>query len=365
MAAPVTPRALYRSYLFHLRWLPDPHVWAQLAPHFKDNLRAAAAAEKLIEEPVDGGAESSASGAARKRVLHLQKRVKKDHVALRAAVAYHPKALERLLQKCYAQRGRVRWELIKNVTLTSPLAPSDWPEEAQRNSKYALERRFPPSTHQPLPGALKPLTYIPPLRIIPDRARIAVPRSEVRREQRRQWEEGWKRARVPLAIPPNDLGVSTGWENLGVVEALRQLAGVGQTPRVPPPPSRGDSAASPPPPPEVVPTRLPTFTALPRSLQAAFPRRPVTGRVPDPYPRPPKRHTRDQPKKWADPMPLTPRVLRRAYGRIWDSSCWIQPPKTEGEAWKVSDYHGAFGGRKPHKATLTWSRASSADLEWL
>lgn len=77
MAAPATPRALYRSYLYHLRWIPDPHIWTQLAPHFKDNLRAAGAAEKLIEQADENGAESSSSAAARKRLEHLRQRVKK------------------------------------------------------------------------------------------------------------------------------------------------------------------------------------------------------------------------------------------------------------------------------------------------
>lgn len=253
----------------------------------------------------------------------------------------------------------------QNVVLTSPLEPADWPEDIRNNNKYTLERRFPPTTFQPLPAALVPLTYVPPVREIVERARTAVPATTVRRERHRRWEEAWKRARVPLVLPPNELGIGTGWESLGVVESLRRLAGLEDPPRAPPPPSRAVAGSNYPQPPPLSPRTLPTFAALPRSLQAAFPRQPVTGRVRDPYPRPPRAHTRDQPKKWSDPMPLTARVLRRLYARLWNDLVWVRVLKAPDQGWKASSYELAFGVLKVHKAPRKFGRASSDDLEWI
>lgn len=127
MAALKSPRALYRSYLFHLRYLPDPHVWGTLAPRFKTLLREAAPAHN----PDSSEPETSAAAAERARnEAHLRKIRKvcstetfvrraisltllKELAHLRMAVACHRAALLRLLEKCYGQRGRVKWELVK------------------------------------------------------------------------------------------------------------------------------------------------------------------------------------------------------------------------------------------------------------
>lgn len=71
--AGISPRATYRTYLQHLRYVPDPHVWSVVVPTFRHLLREA-------NRPLPEGGESSAAGAARQRAELLRDRsAKKVH----------------------------------------------------------------------------------------------------------------------------------------------------------------------------------------------------------------------------------------------------------------------------------------------
>lgn len=128
---PSLPRAkLYRLFLQHLRFLPDPQVWTTSVPRFR----------KLLETPgpSPSGSNPSDNDESHKvveiREWRREKALKKAHKVrwivlhlpgltpgyvlqelnkLRAAVACHPHALARLLEESYGQRGNLRWQRLQ------------------------------------------------------------------------------------------------------------------------------------------------------------------------------------------------------------------------------------------------------------
>lgn len=281
-----TPRQLYRRYLKNLQYLPDPHVWSVLVPEFRTFLRES-------------------------KDKHASKALRQ----LRAAVACHPHALERLLKYSYGQGGSVRWHLVKNITLSSHFPPNVWGEAP----------RFPPRTLQPVPPPLKPLLKVKGGSLKPARARTETPRKVLEREERRKWEREWDSiTAVPLTIKGS---ARTGWEGKGVAESLRVLAGLeGRGFELPLP--RRERGDAPPTVNEPVDTRsLQTFENLPASLRAVYPRRRRRGQPPDPYPRPRPAHTRENPRTWGPATVITPRLLTRVYKRLWDQLGWVKQTK--------------------------------------
>lgn len=280
------PRHVYRQYLRNLRYLPDPHVWSVLVPEMRGFLRDA-------------------------KDKHAAKALRQ----VRAAVACHPHALQRLLRYSYGQGGSVRWHLIKNITLSSHFPPDEWPEPP----------RFPPRRLQPVPAPLRPLMELRGGNLPPVRARTVTPPKVTERNARREWERQWDAiAAVPLTIKG---GARTGWEGKGVAESLRVLAGLeGGGFELPlPRRERGDA-----PPTQNIPvdTRaLQTFENLPGSLRAVYPKTRRRGPPPDRYPRPRPAHTRENPHTWGPPTAITPRLLTRVYKRLWDQLGWVRQTK--------------------------------------
>ncbi|KAL7424458.1 hypothetical protein Q5752_000142 [Cryptotrichosporon argae] len=275
-------KALYRSFLTHLRRLPDPHLWRVLVPPYKALLRSASVP---VPPPADAaGAESSRAAARQARRLN---RARDQLAEVGMAVACHPHALARLLDKAYAQRGRVRWELLSSMTPT-----------------------FPPPRLSPLPAPLAPLA--PPTPAVSEtvpRARAAPPPSAARREALRAWRRAWTGVGVPLVLRA-DAG-ATAWEHTGVLDGLRALAGVDERPR---------------------PRDLPTYAHLPPALQRVFPRRPAHRAHAQlhPHPRPRPASTRRNPATWRRPRVLSPRLLRRAYARLLAKLVFVRPAPATG-----------------------------------
>ena len=124
---------LYRAYLRHLQRLPDPYAWSVLQPHFRSLLAIPPSPKGAQNSSSDGiqqadHAESSLQAQLRakdaeareaKRIRQL-KRARKELYHLQDAVAFHPHALERLLDTVYGIRGRERWRLI-NVSPSTVL----------------------------------------------------------------------------------------------------------------------------------------------------------------------------------------------------------------------------------------------------
>jgi hypothetical protein len=59
-----SPAEIYRSYLRHLRLIPDPHVWATLQPRFRSLLQTQLARKGPAVNPASEG-ESSKTAASR------------------------------------------------------------------------------------------------------------------------------------------------------------------------------------------------------------------------------------------------------------------------------------------------------------
>ncbi|KAK4685888.1 hypothetical protein P7C73_g4253, partial [Tremellales sp. Uapishka_1] len=288
-----SPRNLYRSFLQHLRHLPDPHVWFTLQPRFRD----------LVSAPKSLPSDERLFQLRAERKL---KRARKEYNKLRAAVSSHTHALERLLDEAYGQRGAVRWELINSVIATSP-----------------------PTGHRALPGPLEPLRPLPLPPPTPNpRARTRIPASTTRRLEKRRIDREWKEVKVPLVFSCGP--AKTGWEGKSVVENLRTLAGL----------EHGEREVS-------------TIHLEPH-IRKLFPKRTYT-LLPQ-YPTPPPRATRTNPTMWSDPKSLTPRLLRRAYKRLWDRLAWVY---WKDGRWRKCGWEelGDVGGR--------WSQASEEEQQWI
>lgn len=134
---------------------------------------------------------------------------------------------------------------------------------------------------------------------------------------------------------PLGSGVQTGNENKGWVESLHAFAKIGQsygkygiiseapvahlTEKEQPTESAYNSIPLP---------RgydLPSFKLLPYNLQMVFPKKLKPTMREPPMPKPPRHETKGNPKTWKHPVRLTPRLLTRAYQRIWDELVWTRP----------------------------------------
>lgn len=227
---------------------------------------------------------------------------------------------------------------------------------------------------QPLPPCLKPLmrkrVVEPPF----PRARTILPPAAVRREALQEWEWAWANAAPPLILGPNTDGAMTGWENKGIVESLRHLAGLESAPRMPGPPRKSALPTT-----YVTGAELASFQNLPPSLQAAFPKRKTSAyRPPPPFPPPRASLTRDQPGRWSHAREMTPRLVRRAYKTMWDSLGWVaQLPLRTNTAgvtvggWKRSEWEMVSTGELRNgpvawrEGASKWTEATPEDLKWL
>ncbi|KAK8853369.1 hypothetical protein IAR55_004073 [Kwoniella newhampshirensis] len=363
--APSRPSHIYRSFLQHLRLLPDPHVWSILQPRFRRLLETPGPSppspdrlQQKVENPTDSTtrsdleadsdtkvrhressersddqdkvdtrfphAESSRAASIREhRRLKAVKKAQKQLNKLRAAVACHPHALTRLLEETYGQRGVVRWELLR--TISKPYGST-------------------PQT--PLPQPLLPLLPppAPPSEAQP-RARKSLPECRVRKIALRQIQKGWEEIRPPIVLPhrlsqqditstslvfdeeEGSVVSCTGWERSGIVENLRYLAGLPQSTLVESgstSPSEEQNSAS---------HFSPRYRSLPKHIRRIFPSPHGSEPKPKPkpklrepsYPPPRPKATRANPRTWGLPSTLTPRLLRRTYRRLWDGLVWVRP----------------------------------------
>ncbi|WVQ94839.1 hypothetical protein IAU59_001922 [Kwoniella sp. CBS 9459] len=364
------PRDLYRSYLQHLRLIPDPHIWSVLLPRFKrlillhsslDSGHAQASSSGRgsgydshgtgVDDddgplPALGGstyetpyphAESSKNAKTRASVLswRREKALKKAHKELRrlrAAVACHPHALKRLLEEAYGQSGVARWDLLRSIS--SPYDTS------------------PPT--DPLPPPLHPLR--PPPKADKEsqpRARKHTPTSTTRKEAERSLVRDWELVKPPIALPllksqpvhlplREDEKAGASVASLGrmssesdrMISNLRLLAGLDRPghpsldlnldPRSKPP---SPTIASQPP--NLITIResldLAPLAALPTLTSLLFPRKlsPTLREPPLDPPRP--KAVRQNPTTWSLPRRLDDRLLRRVYKRLWDSLVWVRP----------------------------------------
>ncbi|CAK9781454.1 hypothetical protein CC85DRAFT_282726 [Cutaneotrichosporon oleaginosum] len=365
---PPTPRATYRTLLHCLRFIRDPHIWLIASIRFRTLLHEAN--KQLPAHLKDGSPELEVCKEQRERAW---KHLKTELNEVRAASACHPHALTRLIEECYGVRGRVKWELIKNVTLSTPLKRNEWPQ-AVLDKVPDPETRYPPMTLQPLPPCLRPLSKKRPDEQPVPRARTILPPAAVRRVARKDWEWAWANVSVPVVFPENEDGAATGWEGKGVIETMRQLAGLESPPAAPTPPRRAGvvTLRGPRDPP-------PSFQNLPNSLQAAFPRRsPRSYRPLPPFPPPRASLTRSNPQTWKYPRKLTARLIRRVYKSVWDRLDWVaKVPLRKNSAgvviggWQRSDSETVLTGSSRggpaewRDASSRWVEAGEADLKWL
>ncbi|BEI85147.1 hypothetical protein CcaverHIS002_0505480 [Cutaneotrichosporon cavernicola] len=365
---PPTPRATYRTVLQCLRFIQDPHVWLIATIRFRSLIKDAN--KHLPAYLKDDSPELEVCKEQRARA---RKHLKKELTEVRAATACHPHALLRLIEECYGVRGRVRWELIKNITLSSPLDPKDWPR-AVTDKIPNPETRYPPMTLQPLPPCLRPLSKKPPAGLIGVRARTVIPRAAVNREARKEWEYQWDNVSVPIVMPANEDGAATGWEGKGVIETMRAMAGFDSSPFPPTPPRRAGAVK-----PKSPKEPLPSFNNLPNSLKAAFPRRPPSSyRTLPSFPQPRVALTRDNPRTWSNPRKMTPRLLRRTYNDVWERLDWVakMPFRSDSQGrmlggWKRTDWAMVSTGRSSsgpndwREAGSRWAEATENELKWL
>ncbi|AFR97120.2 hypothetical protein C343_05255 [Cryptococcus neoformans C23] len=300
--SPSLPRAkLYRLFLQHLRFLPDPQVWITTVPRFR----------KLLETPgpSPSGSDPSHEDESRKlveiREWRREKALKKAHKELnklRAAVACHPHALARLLEESYGQRGNLRWQRLQEIS-----APS---------GSILSQTSLPP-----------PLMPLKPSPLPPDdsqaRARKRIPACRLRKQAQRLVRRDWKGVQPPLYLPSSSESKDNDVDKKGrtMVDNLRIFAGLSKEPTSP----------------------LTSITALdlsplPSNLSRIFPTDPrKTRSLPlPPYPPPRPKHTRSNPHTWSLPRKLSGRLVRRIYKRLWDKLIWVRPVK--GDKWKKCGY---------------------------
>ncbi|GMK55805.1 hypothetical protein CspeluHIS016_0208610 [Cutaneotrichosporon spelunceum] len=365
---PPTPRATYRAVLHCLRRIRDPHVWLIATIRFRSLIKEAN--QPLPTHLKDGSPELEVCMEQRARA---RKHLKKELTEVRAATACHPHALVRLIEECYGVRGRVKWELIKNVTLSSPLSAKEWPQ-AVLDKHPNPETRYPPMQLQPLPPCLRPLAKRRPDPPSIPRARTVDPPAAVRREMRKRWEWAWDNVSVPIVLPANEDGAATGWEGKGVIETMRAMAGVDSSPFPPTPPRRAGRPAQ-----TGRQHPLPSFENLPNSLKAAFPRRPPSSyRSLSYFPPPRAAITRQNPRTWKYQRKMTARLIRRAYKSVWERLDWVSKvPFRKNSAglvvggWQRSDWtmvstgHSGSGPPEWREAGSRWSEATEDELKWL
>ncbi|WWD19796.1 hypothetical protein CI109_104260 [Kwoniella shandongensis] len=322
------PAHLYRSFLQHLRLLPDPHVWSILQPRFRRLLETPGASPSFVQgaieldstaiaEEVDGDvphAESSKAASIRKhRRLKAISEAQEHLNRLRAAVACHPHALTRLLEESYGQRGSVRWELIRAISLP-----------------------YGSTTRTPLPPPLLPLRPPPPPPSeAQPRARKTLPDCRVRKIALRQTYKSWEDVKPPIVLPSssasqlhlvNDMdGVvkGTGWERTGVIANLRHFAGL-------PPDSHSLPGLSDKTTPSSSSLPISSTAALPKHIRLIFPSKLNPTLREEPYPPPRPKATRANPRTWGVPRVLTNRLVRRTYRRLWDNLVWVRPVDVTG-----------------------------------
>ncbi|WVN90915.1 uncharacterized protein L203_106160 [Cryptococcus depauperatus CBS 7841] len=273
------PAKLYRLFLQHLRFIPDPQVWSTLVPRFR----------KLLSTP--GPSPMSTPEADFDRAMEIRewrrqkamKKARKEFNRLRAAVACHPHAFARLLSESYGQRGASRWKRLE--TISEPY------------SSTVLKT--------PLPSILSPLRPPEPA---PDetqpRARKTVPACRLRKMAERLIQRDWKYVKAPIYIPrlPPDTDNDAG-RGKTIILNLRHLANLSERPE-------GLD-----------------LTCLPFSLQMIFPRnatRQLVLPLP-PYPPPRPKATRSNPSTWKLPTKLDRRLMMRTYRRLWNSLVWVRP----------------------------------------
>lgn len=209
-----------------------------------------------------------------------------------------------------------------------------------------------------LPDPLLPLA--PPVVTAPatsPRARKSMPDTARRKASLREYQRNWGGVEVPLTLLGS--GPKTGWEDLGVVDSLRVLAGLDPINT-----SRQRNALS-------------TFNIMPAKLQRIFPVKLRPSSVPQ-YAPPPPRATRQNPRKWSNPHTLTPRMLRRTYRRLWDRLPWVTQSAVTGE-WASCSYeamldpsrHSVKAGKKAKKVSVSlpvtpqWPQGDHVDKSWL
>ncbi|ORY22380.1 hypothetical protein BCR39DRAFT_385607 [Naematelia encephala] len=338
---------LYRAYLQHIRFIPDPHIWLMMIPRMKELCRHREALDEtsdgyssLVKPDVnDNDADDLPMGVVSFELERIRtlKRARKELAGMRAAVACHPHALQRLIERAYGQRGRIRRDLITRICETSP-PPAPHP------AAYLLgsgRPDLPPPLQATRPAPVPPQPASP-------RARQYVPKKAGKRKAVANWARDWDRVLVPLVLPQwlprGQPSAMTGWEGCGVVESLRVLTGddTGQVENgaqpLPLPSPTPTPSSSPSRYPIPDPRKLSTFLSLPANLQRLFPvNLPASTRDLERYGVPRRRETRANPSTWRGPRPLTLRLLQRIYRRFWDTLVWVRP--ADSGAWVRCSFH--------------------------
>ncbi|WVF67240.1 hypothetical protein IAT40_001988 [Kwoniella sp. CBS 6097] len=397
-------KELYRSYLQHLRLIPDPHIWSVLIPRFRKLIRytdtatntntnddgSLTALKRKREGPhahahahahASAHAESSKAAEARAKVRAWRqekalKQAQKELRRLRAAVASHPHALARLLEETYGQRGVTRWDLLR--TISSPYSV-DPPSGS-----------LPPPLHPLRPPAKAPKESQP-------RARKYVPASTIRKEAGRAIERDWAMIKPPIVLPvqptrqlaprisfdptasqrgnsasktednPPGKGDGNGNGNgNGVIHNLRLLAGLDI-----PHNSNFDPGSST--------SEIFTITQQPLALQLirkslnldplsnlplqislVFPHKlsPTLREPPLLPPRP--KAVRQNPTTWSLPRRLDVRLLRRCYKRLWDGLVWVRPVTLPPSDLALNGSSSVAGGDRPEER---WKKCSYEEMK--
>ena len=170
---------------------------------------------------------------------------------------------------------------------------------------------------------------------------------------------------------PYGSGVFTGLEGKGVVETLMTFAKVNNAyeayqPEIEPKPTSSSSAAS-------QQTKsgharlpraqeLPTFPLLSPEYRRIFPQKLKPTMREPPLPRPPKGHTRNNPKTWSNPSELTVRSITRVYTRLWESLSWSRPSSTEAYSWAPQNGKDEHWQKCSYEEVLLWEQKRWDDL---
>ncbi|WVQ74351.1 hypothetical protein IAR50_003951 [Cryptococcus sp. DSM 104548] len=352
--------ATYRLFLRHLRHIPDPHVWHTAVPRIRKLLTTPGPSPS--PPPQDDQARGTWEGIRQWRAQRAMKRACKELSQLRAAVACHPHALLRLLEKSYYQRGACRWDRLRSILSESN--PSSPPLN---------------TLSTPIPPPLRPLLPRPPGPPDPIvRARATLPEWRRERKKAELHERNWNLLKAPVYLPDTRPGMGQGNQvERSKVDNMRILAGLADGP---------------------LSTRaLPRHLAriIPKSLDPSSRRKlPV-----EPYPPPRPSHTRQNPSTWKLPREFTTRLRERTYRRVWDGLPWVRPVAEGGEKWRLCTWaevqaweqgvaqetpaagpvcKGKDTGRRAKKAAKAhqaqegkeldpnkWPRATEMDRQWL
>ncbi|ODN73394.1 hypothetical protein L202_07923 [Cryptococcus amylolentus CBS 6039] len=301
--------ALYRLFLQHLRLVPDPQVWATAVPRVRKLLSTPGPPPTAPPEDGEERAkwESIRSWRAERAMKKANKvrstqtavsgrltsRVFQELSQLRAAVACHPHALLRLIERSYYQRGASRWDRLRSILIQSN--PSSPPLDTRST---------------PIPSPLRPLMPRQPGPSDPIvRARAAIPERRRENKKTKLHERNWNLLKAPIYLPDPRPGLGQGREReRAKVENMRILAGI----------SEG----------------LITTLDLPPHIARIVPNLGSRRKLPlEPYPPPRPSHTKQNPSTWKLPREFTGRLRERVYRRVWYSLPWVRPV-SEGGAWK-------------------------------